>query len=91
MFIFKPKPPSGAELRQLRKRGGYFRILHPAIAEKAFGKDAVIIAENDPTGYVGSDDRFDYYLGQQIPIKFIKNKPNGNRNKTTSCRAKNKK
>lgn len=72
--------PSSVELRELRKRNGQVVVLHAITAMKAFGRDAVLIAENNHTGFLASDDRFDYYLGQQIEVKLIKNKPNANRN-----------
>ena len=70
-----------AEMRRQNAKTGNFCILCPEAVEKMFGRETVVIAENDHEGYLGCmADGKDYYLGQKIPVKFIKNKPHGNRN-----------
>ena len=69
-----------AETRRQNAKTGNFCILCPEAVEVMCGRETVVIAENDPEGYLGcASSGRDYYLGQKIPVKFIKNKPHGNR------------
>lgn len=91
--IIKPRAMgSFTALRKLRAETGQFTVLHPVMAAKAFGLAAVRLAEKRADGFIGEDGTRDYYLGEQIPIKFIKEKKTyGNSDKKTHDRAKNKK